>query len=159
VLHADDEVTAALDELGVRRLQARYGDVVTRRAWAELDPLFLPGCPVTLDLRAGRLVELVGAGEVGEFIAGAVARFEFFEFALLNSVVEVAADRAGAHGRLYMWELRQAADGGPWTNAYGVYHDDYTRHEGRWVFARRRYFSLARTGGGDSEVFPVPPAR
>jgi hypothetical protein len=157
VERSDAEVGEALDHLAICRLQARYGDVVTRRAWQELDPLFAPGCPVTLDLREGRVVELAGATAVGRFIEGAIERFEFFEFALLNSVVDLDGDRA--HGRLYMWELREGTEPAGWSNAFGVYHDDYARLDGRWVFARRRYSSLARTGDGPSQVFTIPPAR
>jgi hypothetical protein len=153
----------ALDAWAISRLQSRYGDVVTRRAWAELEPLFLPGCPVRLDLRDGHVVELAGAQALGEFIAGAIERFDFFEFAVLNAVVDPSADppadRARASGRVYIWELRQAGGGGPWTNAFGLYEDTYARHEGRWVFARRQYASLARTGDGPAVVFPVPPAQ
>lgn len=149
------ELRLVMDEVAIRGLQARYGDVITRRAWDELPPLFLPDAPITLDLRTGDPIELIGPVALGEMVDAAVQRFEFFEFALLNSVIDqVSDDRAG--GRLYMWELRQEAHSGRWTNAFGLYRDEYVRHEGRWVIARRRYSSLARTGR-DSEVFDIPP--
>jgi hypothetical protein len=44
-----------------------------------------------------------------------------------------------------MWELRQIAATHRWSNAYGRYQDRYTGLDGRWVFAERRYSSLART--------------
>ncbi|MFN8052135.1 MAG: nuclear transport factor 2 family protein [Acidimicrobiales bacterium] len=155
----DDDLSDALDYLAITRLQARYGDVITRRAWAELEPLFLPDAPITLDLRRGAPLELVGAEALGRMVERAVERFEFFEFALLNSVVDVVdagAEHATATGRLYMWELRQEAASGRWTNAFGLYRDRYVRHEGRWVIAQRTYSSLARTGP-DNEVFTIPP--
>jgi len=161
----DTDLAEALDVLAIQRLQARYGDVITRRAWAELDALFLPEAPITLDLRRGEVVELIGPGALGHMVEHAVARFEFFEFALLNAVIDVvdpgADESRTATGRLYMWELRQHGESGRWSNAYGLYRDRYVRHEGRWVIGARSYTSLARTaedptGGRDYEVFTVP---
>ena len=148
------ELDETLAYVGVTRLQGAYGDAVTRRCWADFDEMFVPDAPVHLDLRNGTTIELVGATAVGEFIAGAVERFEFFEFALLNAVVEIDGPDA-ATGRLYMWELRQDAASGRWTNAYGLYRDRYVRHDGRWRFAERWYHSLARTGS-DAVVFDIP---
>ena len=114
------ELQSALDQLAIRNLQAAYGDAVTRRAWDDLVPMFVPDCPVRLDLRDGRVLEHVGPHEIGEFIARSIERFEFFEFALLNSVVFVDGD--AATGRLYMWELRQDAATHRWSNAFGLYN-------------------------------------
>ena len=61
---------------------------------------------------------------------------------------------------MYMQELRQNVSDGRRTNAYGVYHDRFERHEGRWWFAHRRYGSYSRTAvlGPEHEqvVFPLP---
>jgi hypothetical protein len=154
---ADAELRAALDQLAIGRLQAAYGDAVTRRAWDELGPMFRPDCPVRLDLRDGTVHEHVGPEAVGAFIAASIERFEFFEFALLNAVIDVEGDRAT--GRLYMWELRQDAATHRWSNAFGLYRDRYERVAGRWVFAERRYSSLARTAadGDGMAVFGIPP--
>ena len=152
----DDELRAALDELAIRRLQAAYGDAVTRRAWDELPAMFRPGCPVQLDLRDGQVMEHEGADEFVQFVARSVERFEFFEFVVLNAVVEMAGD--AATGRLYMCEVRQDAETARWSTAYGLYRDRYERLDGRWLFAERRYASLARTApdGQGMRVFPVP---
>src|SRR5207247_2092854 len=101
----DDQLRDLLDHYAISRLQASYGDVVTRRAWQELDSLFLPECPVRLDLRNGRTIEHVGPEAIGSFIAAAIERFEFFEFAVLNAVVN-AVEGETASGRVYIWELR-----------------------------------------------------
>jgi len=153
----EQRLQQAIDRQEIRELQAAYGDAVTRRAWAELVPMFRPDCPITLDLRDGRTIEHVGPEAIGEFIAQSIERFEYFEFALLNAVVDVDVSRAHATGRLYMWELRQRDRG--WSNAYGLYRDRYERNDDdRWVFAERRYSSLARTAlDGGTEVFPIPP--
>ena len=152
------QLQQAVDEWSIQRLQAAYGDAVTRRAWDELTPMFRDDCPIRLDLRTGTVRDLVGPEAIARFIAESIERFEFFEFALLNSVVQVEGD--AARGRLYMWELRQDAATGRWSNAYGLYRDRYERVDGRWVFARRDYSSLARSApdGSGMEVFTVPSA-
>lgn len=150
------ELRSALDQLAIRNLQAAYGDAVTRQAWDELVPMFLPDCPIRLDLRDGRVIEHVGPHTLGAFIASSIERFEFFEFALLNAVISLESDVAT--GRLYMWELRQDASTHRWTNAFGVYADQYARVDGRWLFASRHYSSLARTStdGEGMDVFTIP---
>jgi hypothetical protein len=152
------EPNEALDEFAITRLQARYGDVVTRQAWHELVPLFVPDCPIHLDLGSGSVLDKVGAEAIGAFIAEAIARFEFFEFTIVNSVVDVAPGGASATGRLYICELRQEREGHRWTNAYGLYRDEYAKADGRWRFARRDYTSTARTSDtpGSMQVFPIP---
>ncbi|HEX8803264.1 MAG TPA: nuclear transport factor 2 family protein [Acidimicrobiales bacterium] len=154
----DDEVRAALDHLAITRLQSAYGDAVTRRAWDELDDMFVRGCPVRLDLRGGSVVETTGPAEIAAFIAAAVERFDFFAFTIVNTVVEVDPAGDAATGRLYIRELRHEREGGRWSTAYGLYRDAYRRDGGRWRFAARDYASLARTaaGGAGMDVFDVP---
>ena len=143
----------ALAYLSITRLQSAYADVVSRRAWPELEPLFVPGAPIHVDTVTADVLELRGATDFGSFVAGSIERFEFFEFVILNTVVHVdSAD--SATGRMYMVELRQDRASGGWTNAFGIYHDSYVRRDGAWRFAERSYQSLARTGR--SEVFAFP---
>lgn len=152
-------VDDALEYLAITRLQATYGDTVTRQAWGELVPLFVPDCPLRLDLGGGRVIEHVGPEAIGSFIAASIERFEFFAFTLLNSVVDVEPDRRTAAGRLYIRELRQDRDGHRWSTAYGLYRDQYVKSDDdRWRFAARNYSSLARTApdGDGMEVFPIP---
>ena len=75
---------------------------------------------------------------------------------ILNTTVELnyGGDANTARGRMFTCELRQDRTNGHWTNAFGVYHDEYHRTDERWWFARRRYQSLARTGR--AEIFPFP---
>jgi hypothetical protein len=144
-----------LDYLGIQRLHAAYADAVSRRAWGDLEALFLPDTPIRVDTVTGEPIEATGASGIGGFIAGAVARFEFFELVILNVHVLPGGDGADERqSRAFTCELRQEASTGHWTNAFGVYHDDVRRVDGRWRYARRRYQSLARTGRG--EVFPFP---
>jgi hypothetical protein len=146
----------ALAYLAITRLQADYADVVTRRAWAELEPLFVPGAPIHVDTVGAPVIELTGATGLGEFVSGAIERFEFFEFVVLNTVIRVGPEGT-ARGRMYMVELRQERSTGEWSNAFGVYHDDYVSSDRRWRFAERHYQSLARKVGTDPAlIFPFP---
>jgi hypothetical protein len=152
----EPEVRETVDYIAVRRLQDAYADVVTRRAWAELADLFRPDAEVVVDTRDREPRTMVGPQQLGTFIGTAIERFSHFQFVVLGTRVDLAgADSDRATARLYMCELRQTAEDGDHSVAYGVYHDDYVRHEGRWWFARRRYHSLARTSP-DLTVFPFP---
>ncbi len=154
----DDEVVAeAVHDSGLRRLHYAYADVVNRRAWPELVPLFLPDATVTLDLRNDAPLVLTGGPAVGRFIGESIERFEFFEFIVLNLHVAFPEGVATgqAVGRLFMNEVRQERDSGRWTMVYGLYHDRYAFREGRWRIAERRYHSLARTSR-DLDAYPVP---
>ncbi len=153
-----DDLRDTVDYVAITRLQHAYADVVTRRAWSELDDLFLADAPVRVDTVTNPVIELAGPRQVGDFIGTAVERFEFFEFVPLSTRVELRiggdVDRAAA--RLYICELRQDAASGHSTQAFGVYQDDYRRVDGRWWFAQRHYQSLARSGRGEVFAFPEP---
>jgi hypothetical protein len=144
------------DYVEITRLQNAYADAVTRRAWAEFGDMFLPDAPVRVDTVTNPVIELVGPQEVGDFIGGAVERFEFFEFVPLSTRVtlRVGEDPDVAAARLYICELRQDVASGHSTQAFGVYRDDYRRVDGRWLFARRAYQSLVRSGRGEVFAFP-----
>lgn len=155
----DSQLIETARYVAVRRLQNRYADVVTRRTWPELAEVFLPDAVVELDTRTGTTLRLEGPTAVGDFIRDAIAGFEFFEFVILSQRIEPVGTGDAAAGRMYMCELRQDADTGRFTVAYGVYHDDYREVDGRWWIAGRRYHSLARTsatGASDLDVFPFP---
>jgi hypothetical protein len=148
------------DYIAIRRLQNAYADVVTRRAWAELTELFRADAPIEIDTRRDDGVfRFVGPQALGEFISGAMVQFDFFEFVILNTRIELAngGDPDAADGRMYMSEIRTDAETGTWNISFGVYHDSYRRADGRWWFARRRYHSLGRTGKTrDLDAFPFP---
>jgi hypothetical protein len=148
-----------VDYVAICRLHSGYADAVSRRAWADLDDLFLPDAEIRVDTVTSGPLEFVGAAGIGGFIAGAVERFEFFELVILNVHVMSGpdGDPDRVRSRAFTCELRQESSNGHWTNAFGVYHDDINRVDGRWRYARRRYQSLARTGR--SEVFPFPKHR
>jgi hypothetical protein len=147
------------DYVAIRRLQDRYADVVTRNAWNELGELFLPDATIEVDVRSGDPMRFTGPTELGEFIASAITQFGFFQFVILNAVIDLvpAHSYAAASGRMYMSELRTDRDTGTWITSYGLYRDRYVRHDGRWWFDQRRYCSLARTdAAGTTEWFTIP---
>ena len=147
-----------VDYVAIRRLQDAYADIVTRRAWSELAEIFLPEVRLTLDRRTLEPLVFEGPGAFGEFIATTIGGLDFFEFVVLNSVVQLAhdGDPDRAVARTYMNELRHDATSGQWTTVYGVYHDVHRRVDGRWWFAARRYHTLARTGPAlDAFAFPT----
>jgi hypothetical protein len=156
----DQVLQDTVDYVTLARLQGAYADTVTRRDWPEFDDLFLPDASVRIDKRDGAPLELVGPRAIGDFIANAIAGFEFFEFVILNRHIVLrldgVADRAGA--RLYFAELRQDRDSGKWSTAYGVYHDQYRKQGDRWWFESRQHHSLARTAR-DFETFPFPEVK
>jgi hypothetical protein len=148
-MHMDDD---ALAYIAITRLQNYYADAVSRRSWEELDDIFLPDANIHLDLITSGL-DFTGPREIGSFIAGSIEKYEFFQFVILNVVVNVS-DATNATGRMWMSELRQEAAGGGWSTIYGVYHDTYTKTDAGWRIAKRDYQSLAREGRFD--VFPFP---
>ena len=158
--HPNSNMAEALAYLELQRVQSRYADVVTRRAWEELADLVRPDCPIVVDVRHTKF-EFTGPTEYGQFIARQIERFSFFQFVLLNTVLRIDADRGVAAARVYMQEVRQNVSDGRRTDAYGVYHDRLERgNDGRWGFARRHYRSFARTAEprGDTglDIFDLP---
>jgi hypothetical protein len=150
-------VAEAADHVAVTRLQQAYADAVTRRDWAALDDLFLPDAVVALDLVTRPPREIVGPAALGVFIAGAIERFDFFQFVVLTSHVTLwpDGDHDAATARVFMCELRRERGEQERGEAFGLYRDRYARVDGRWWFAARAYRSMARWPGG--EVFPLPP--
>ena len=152
----DPALQDTVDEVAIRRLHHTYGDIVNRRAWAELRECFLPDATVTVDKRDAEPIEMVGPDAVGTFIGRSIEQYAFFGFTCLNARISLRAggDTDYATARVYINEVRVDHVGG-WSTAYGLYEDEYRRADGRWWYARRRYHSLARTAP-DFVVFPYP---
>lgn len=148
------------DVVALWRLQARYADVVSRRAWRELEELFLPDTTVDIDTVTAPPRSITGPAAFGEFVAGSIERFDHFTFVILNTVVDLEPVPEGgpataARGRIFMCEVRHDRASDTWQNAHGLYQDRYRHVDGRWRFAHRRYRSLARTGP-DGAVLGLP---
>lgn len=154
---ARDELQQTIDWVGIRRLHARYADVVNRRAWSELHALFLADAVVCVEMPRQEPVEAVGPDALGAFIDGAVKRFDWFQFVLLEAVIEFPPEvgEGEAVGRVYMVELRLDGKTGQETKAYGLYQDRYRRTEAGWRFAARR-FQPTVWSGRDLSTLPLP---
>jgi hypothetical protein len=146
-----------LDWVAIRRLHARYADAVNRRAWSDLDALFLPDAVVRIELPRQEPIEAVGPQALGAFIERAVERFEWFQFVVLEAVIEwpSGTDDDEAVGRIYMVELRLDAKTGQETRAFGLYQDRYRRTDDGWRFAARR-FQPTVWSGRDLSTLPLP---
>jgi hypothetical protein len=144
------------DVVALWRLQSAYADVVTRRAWPELADLFRPDTAVHIDTVTAEPRTLVGPEAFGQFVAGAIDKYDLFLFVILNTIVDLDPDDPdSATGRFFMTEIRHEPNL-RWSNAYGVYEDRYVRVDGRWWIAEHHYRSLAR-GGVGPRVFGIPP--
>ena len=148
----DTDLRSTVDYVAITRLQRAYADVVTRRAWTELEPLFASDSVVRVDTVTSDALEFTGPTTLGEFIGGSIERFEFFQFVILNSHIELHGDAAKA--RVFITELRQHRETGSWSQVFGLYQDSYSKVAGQWRFARRLYSSLARTGRNEVFAFP-----
>ncbi len=134
--------------VALRRLQDRYADIVTRRAWTELAEIMRPDCVITVNL-LDRAIDFNGPQAIGDFIGEQLQQFDFFEFVILNTVMEIDAEAGTAGARMYIQEARSQR-GGNRSDTFGVYLDRFDRDpDGRWWFARRLYQSYARTNPTD----------
>jgi hypothetical protein len=147
--------------VAIWRLQARYADIVTRRAWPELHEVFLPDASVHLDTVTRPPQTVTGPDAFGAFVAGAIERYDHFAFVILNTVVDVeppaepGGESTSATGRIFMCEVRHERDTDTWPNAHGRYEDRYEHDGERWRIAERHYRSMARQGP-DGVVLGLP---
>jgi hypothetical protein len=139
--------------LAITRLHHTYADIVTRRAWDELESIATKDARISYDMHAGDPIELVGGAALANFGRQVTERFSFYQYIPLNTVVE-ATGEATARGRFYSLEIAQDRSSEELTHFYGLYHDDYAYCDDRWVFASRDYQTLARQRGDQLESFP-----
>lgn len=151
----DDALQGLIDEAAIARLQRAYADGVTRRDWDQVRDLFLPDATVEIELitRPGRT--LAGPDEIVGFVAAALDRFDFFQFVVLNHLIDLwpGDDRSVATARIFMCELRVPLGTTGRDDAHGRYEDTYRKVDGTWRIAARRYRSMARFPEGTS--FPL----
>ena len=149
-----------IDYVAVNRLHHAYADIATRRAWAELDEIFVADIPIVVNLRDRDPLLFDSCEAFRAFVSEAVDRFEFFEFVILNTRVYLnhQGDPDAAVARMYMSELRQDHAEQRWSAIYGVYHDRFRRIDGRWWFVGRDYSSLARPGAQGRRRVRLPVA-
>ena len=150
-------MTSVEDQFLIRDLQSRYADICSRQAFNELVDLIASDAKVTLDLRGSEL-SFTGPVEIGDFIAESLTAFDFFQFVIRNTVIDIDESGDSASGRLWMSEMRRVKDTGVWSTIFGVYHDQYVKTDGQWMIASRQYHSLARLSHGleSCDVFRFP---
>ncbi len=142
--------------IAIQRLLAAYADAVNRRAWGELPELFLEDARMEVTPLQRPPLEVTGPVAIGLFIQASIERFDFLEFVLLNSRLEIRLEAESARARNSICEYRRERATGKWTQVFGVYHDRYRRIDGRWWFEHRVFHPLAATGS-DNLLFDVPP--
>ena len=151
---SDPSVELLLARSELERLQSRYADVVTRRAWPELVELFVPDAPIVVDTVTRAPIRLAGPLDLGRFIGDAIDRFDFFSFTILNAVCDADTSLGEGTGRIHLCEVRHEPGAG-WSRAFGRYEDRYRQTPDGWRIAERHYRSLAReTPESGTEVFP-----
>ena len=151
-----DQLAGLVDHHAISRLQSAYADGVTRRDWSAVGDLFLPDAVVELDLVTRPAGRFDGPEALTRFVGDAIERFSFFEFVILNSLVDLwpGGDRSEATARVFMCELRaEGFEGAVRSEAFGLYRDTYRKVDGAWRIAGRQYRSLARFPEG--VVFPL----
>jgi ketosteroid isomerase-like protein len=141
------------DDQAIRDLVARTLDAVARgdvdawvRGWHRDGVWVMPG-----------IGEVRGTEALRETFATQRARFELCVQELLFGWVDTDGDRATA--RWYLRELQRSRRG-TGQELLGCYDDDVVRDDGRWGFARRRFWVLYRGPrllAGDV-LRPPPPA-
>lgn len=143
---AADALAETVAYVAIRRLQARYADILNCRAWADFAEIMPPTCDVVLEV-FGQTMTFHGPDEVGAFLSSSIAAFDFFEFVILNTVIDIDAAAGTAGARMHIYEPRQMAADGQRFDGYGVYHDRFERDDdGRWWFAQRHYQDCTPTG-------------
>jgi hypothetical protein len=146
------------DYVAIRRLQAAYADIVSRRAYAELENIFLPDTVVVMGPgeHAEKPRQVTGPESFGKFVDAYIGHLEFFQFVVLNAVVDLAVDGDPnrATGRVHICELWKDPRGRS-SAFFGLYLDDYTKIADSWWYGRRTFKALG-VSRRDFTVFGYP---
>lgn len=139
-------------EAGCRRLAARYAIALDTRDMDELASLYHPG--IAPDPTWGPGPE----GEAARIANGLKTFYRSFHLVSTHRI-DVAADGASATGSVYTRAIHEIGD--RWAEMVICYRDAYVRHEGEWLFARRRGFETLYNadmergpGGGPYNLWP-----
>ncbi len=147
-MNTADSLEETVAYVALRRVQNRYADIVTRRAWDELHDIMCADVVVSIDL-GDRTLEYRGVEELGGFISKQLEQFDFFEFVILNTVLKIDFRAGRAAVRMYMQEARQTIETRQRSDTFGIYHDVFVDDPDRgWLLSHRRYRSYARTNTG-----------
>jgi ketosteroid isomerase-like protein len=129
----EDRLRALEDIEEIRNLKARYAaacdDNYNADAIAELfaeDAVW----------DAGALGHAEGRVAIRKFFSRSAEFFPFAVHNVMNPIIEVDGDRAT--GQWYMLQPATLAKGNQAVWLAAVYHDEYVRIDGRWMFKRLR---------------------
>jgi hypothetical protein len=138
--------------IAITRLVRAYADIGVRRAWDEVLSLAAPRARFSFHTKTGVVeFEAETFAEQGARMSGI---FSFAAAYPVNFVIAVGADGT-ARGRSYLFEVAEDRETGERIEVYGVYHDEYVVHGGKWLFSAREYRPLARRTDGRLEAFPM----
>ena len=138
------------NELAIRRLIAAYSDAVWRRdrdayaaTWAEDGEWKLLGFATT------------GREKIADFLMEFTSNFER-SWQMCHTLLLDIGETRGT-GRIYVNELVTPV-GQPTQTSLGIYHDEYVKANGEWLFFRR-HFDLVYMGPWDfsGRFFPTVP--
>lgn len=150
----NERIAEAADYIAIRRLQCAYADKVNRHAWDEVCALFVPDAEIVVD-RQGDAPLRCDATSFVAFIAKFIAPMDFFQFVILNTIIDIRGDEAA--GRIYICEIRHDERAGQ-TMGYALCRDGYRKIDGKWLLASRHNRVMARSRTETYSVFPMTAA-
>jgi len=124
------------DYEAIQRVIARYTDAINRRDFAVLDEVFAPDGVWNVDAGDGRVFRFEGP-QIRAGISGLVGNSAFTVQLASLPVIEIDGDRARSRCMLFE-TLEQPAIGARFQN-FGLYEDELSKLDGRWVFQSRRF--------------------
>jgi ketosteroid isomerase-like protein len=116
------------DRLAIQELVARYSLAIDSRDLEALARLYHPNCPVR-----GYPNGPDGVRRRFDAVLRTFAASTHFN----GNHVLSSLDPDAASGSLYCLATHLVADDARWVTMQMLYQDQYTRHDGRWVFWRR----------------------
>jgi len=140
---------SAEDDRAIIEATARYASAIDRRAWDELDDVFLPDAYVDYSF----VPAMTGTEAVKKFVAATLTHLDSTQHIISNH--QVAADGEGAKSRCYLHaqHTRRKTEGGANYVVGGIYRDRWTKTEAGWRIAER-YLELLWTEGNPAVVQP-----
>jgi hypothetical protein len=139
--------------LAIERLQRAYADISTRHAWDEMASLTTPDALFAFHTQRG-VFEVRGGAAFAELGPKMAEQFSFHVLIPINFVMKIHTNGT-ARGRSYLLEVAEDRQTRDWIEVFGLYHDEYARHDGTWLFSRREYRALGRRTAGRLEAFPL----